>query len=71
MLGLNIIYKLSKYIGTELGNSHPFGGLGIVLCGDFYQLPPVLDSPLYSNGKSKGLENFLTTVLKVCRYTTT
>ena len=53
MLGLNMINKLSKYVASALGNNHPFGGLGIVICGDFFQLPPVLDSPLYSNGKIK------------------
>ena len=30
-----------------LGANLPFGGVNIVLIGDFYQLPPVLDQPIF------------------------
>lgn len=33
-------------------NEAPFGGISVVLCGDFFQLPPVLASSLYSVLKS-------------------
>ena len=34
----------------------PFGGLSIILIGDFAQLPPVGDSPLYSNSPKSSLQ---------------
>ena len=41
MLSAEIFDMLSK-IGTRVrANDRPFGGLQIVLCGDFFQLPPV------------------------------
>ena len=30
-----------------MGANLPFGGVNIVLIGDFYQLPPVLDQPIF------------------------
>ena len=35
---LDLIDEICRRVRTELG---PFGGLQIVLCGDFFQLPPV------------------------------
>ena len=53
MVGFKTFSKFSHHISNELGNSLPFGGLGILLSGDFFQLPPVKDFPLYSYPKSK------------------
>lgn len=41
MLSAQLFDKLS-FIGSRVRNDpRPFGGLQLVLCGDFYQLPPV------------------------------
>lgn len=46
---LDMVDTIAKYI---LQNTQPFGGIQIVLCGDFFQLPPV------SSGKSISDKNF-------------
>jgi hypothetical protein len=38
---LDMVDTIARYI---IGNSKPFGGLQVVLCGDFFQLPPVTTS---------------------------
>lgn len=35
---LDMVNRLARY---ARGNSAPFGGLQVILCGDFFQLPPV------------------------------
>ena len=59
-LGLIIIDEVS-YVGSTmfghidqrlrelLGNDLPFGGVAVMLMGDFFQLPPVCDTALYSS----------------------
>lgn len=41
MLSAELFDKLS-FIGSRVRNNpRPFGGLQLVLCGDFFQLPPI------------------------------
>ena len=37
------LFDLIDFLGRELRNrrSHPFGGIQVICCGDFFQLPPV------------------------------
>ena len=39
--------EIFRYSGKE-----PFAGLPVIACGDFYQLPPVKGSPVYSSATS-------------------
>lgn len=36
------IFDLLSFVGTQIRHdSRPFGGIQLVLCGDFFQLPPI------------------------------
>ena len=50
MLGVQSLMKIDIRCRELKGLPNvPFGGLSIILIGDFFQLKPVKDSPLYSN----------------------
>jgi len=50
MIGLRLLYAIDNRLRQifPLHHDKPFGGLIVVLFGDFGQLPPVMDSPLYT-----------------------
>ncbi len=57
---LDMIDQICRYFKK---NNVPFGGMQIVMCGDFFQLPPVMRMP--KNGEQQALlserkENFVT-----------
>lgn len=63
MLSSQTFETLNEVLQAFKGNSLPFGGMQIVLCGDFFQLPPIEKfetSYLYSSPLWKALD------LKVC-----
>lgn len=43
MLGLSLFEKIDQILSSIRNNSRPFGGIQVVFCGDFAQLPPVND----------------------------
>ncbi len=47
MVGANFIAKVHTQLCRIRGSSEVFGGLTVLFFGDFSQLPPVLDSPLW------------------------
>jgi ATP-dependent DNA helicase PIF1 len=55
MLGKNLFDKL-EYIGRKMRDkTKPFGGMRLLLCGDFYQLPPVKDEFIFESEKFEKL----------------
>ncbi len=52
-----IDYRLRQYAPTAEMSQKPFGGRQIVVCGDFFQLPPVVSSQESIDGK--GIEEYL------------
>ena len=57
MIGQRMLAWIDKRLRQATGqlDTH-FGGLSIILFGDFAQLPPVGDSPLYSNSPKGSLQ---------------
>ena len=45
----SLLKKLEQHLHEIMESSYPFGGLLIVTIGDFYQLVPVEDMPLYKS----------------------
>ena len=49
MVGYSLFKKLEQHLCGIMGSSYPFCGSHIVTIGDFYQLAPVEDTPLYKS----------------------
>lgn len=45
MVDGNLFDKLEQISRAIRGNNEPFGGIQLVICGDFFQLPPVSKAP--------------------------
>ena len=43
-----MLYNIDKRLKEIKGSNEPFGGVSLILMGDFAQLPPVKDKPLYA-----------------------
>jgi hypothetical protein len=51
MTGKKQLDRLSNCLSEKLGVNRPFGGIGLLIAGDFFQLPPVKDEVLYTQPK--------------------
>jgi hypothetical protein len=48
MTGCTMIQDVSTKMSDAKSNKDPFGGIDLIFAGDFYQLPPNTNDPLYS-----------------------
>ena len=53
MVGYELFKKLEQRLWEIMGSPKPFGNLHITAIGDFYQLAPVQDIPLYTLPKKE------------------
>ena len=44
MVRVDLLEMIHKILSTALGNNLPFGGIKMILVGDLFQLPPVVES---------------------------
>ncbi|KAB2111480.1 hypothetical protein AG0111_0g1919 [Alternaria gaisen] len=53
MVGLRILHFLNRRLREAFpGRDQEFGGMNIIIMGDFYQLPPVGEHPMYFSKKT-------------------
>ncbi|KAF8073353.1 hypothetical protein FPV67DRAFT_1401906, partial [Lyophyllum atratum] len=49
MIGCHFLWKISDALARAKGNILPFGGINVIMAGDFAQLPPVRETKLFAN----------------------
>ena len=49
MIGCTMLYKISEALIDSKSIDAPFGGINLIVAGDFAQLPPVGETRLYAN----------------------
>jgi len=54
-IGCGLLVDIHNALVSATGRTDPFGGISIIFAGDFAQLPPVLDTKLYTHLDNKKL----------------
>lgn len=56
MVDGHLLNKLNEIAKTLRRNNRPFGGIQLVACGDFYQLPPVVKKTAHDGTEVDNVE---------------
>ena len=63
MMGQKMFSWVDRYLRQATGKlEQPFGGISVILFGDFAQLPPVCDTPLYAPHFFQILQHYMATL---------
>jgi len=55
MIGCNFLLQISETLTEAKGNTSAFGGINIIFCGDFAQLPPVGETRLFAHLNTRSI----------------
>ena len=59
MIGSDTFDHLDRNLQAIMESNEPFGGVSILAVGDFLQLPPVAQRPVFTNPPSETYEALL------------
>lgn len=65
MVGLEMLDDIESVLRIGFGNNLPFGGVHIILVGDFFQLPPVKDEAIFFAPIEHYISNFQILILSI------
>ncbi|XP_011870433.1 PREDICTED: ATP-dependent DNA helicase PIF1-like, partial [Vollenhovia emeryi] len=63
MVGSTMFSRVDTRLRQIMGNNRSFGGVSVIVVGDLYQLPPVMDNSIYLSSKSSMLSIFSENIL--------
>ena len=63
MVGSNMLTRIDTRLKQIFGVNRSFGGLSVILVGDLYQLPPVMDRPIFVTPNTTELSIFCDNIL--------
>ena len=63
IVGSNMLTRIDTRLKQIFGVNKSFGGISVILVGNLYQLPPVMDRPIYTTPNTSELSIFCENVL--------